>query len=188
MAKRNMPYVTSFFFIKVHVSSSYLYFFLSFFLKPASPQLMNMLGNSYPTSGVSLSQNQIQAGNNSLSSMGMLHDASDTAPFDINDFPQLTGRPSSAGGPQGQYGKSCGNMPYSILGFKGYFANSLKLQDRYANKELVLVPSFSRIKNSVFRMKIFQLCPDSKVVLVKFIVMTYLLIYQQCSDYAFHGA
>ncbi|GJM87053.1 hypothetical protein PR202_ga02970 [Eleusine coracana subsp. coracana] len=65
---------------------------------------MSMLGNSYPTSGGSLSQNQIQAGNNSLSSMGMLHDASDTAPFDINEFPQLTGRPSSAGGPQGQYG------------------------------------------------------------------------------------
>ncbi|KAJ1281332.1 hypothetical protein BS78_04G298100 [Paspalum vaginatum] len=70
----------------------------------ASPQLLNMLGSSYPTSGGSLSQNQIQAGNNSLNSMGMLHDASDTAPFDINDFPQLTGRPSSAGGPQGQYG------------------------------------------------------------------------------------
>jgi len=68
-----------------------------------------MLGSSYPTSGGSLSQNQIQAGNNSLSSMGMLHDAVDTAPFDINDFPQLSGRPSSAGGPQGQYGKSAGN-------------------------------------------------------------------------------
>ncbi|CAL5056123.1 unnamed protein product [Urochloa decumbens] len=73
-------------------------------LQQASPQLLNMLGSSYPTSGGSLSQNQIQAGNNSLSSMGMLHDANDTAPFDISDFPQLTGRPSSAGGPQGQYG------------------------------------------------------------------------------------
>ncbi|KAL6912012.1 hypothetical protein ACP4OV_000817 [Aristida adscensionis] len=73
-------------------------------LQQASPQLINMLGGSYPTSGGSLSQNQMQAGNNSLSSMGMLHDASDTAPFDINDFPQLTGRPSSASGPQGQYG------------------------------------------------------------------------------------
>ncbi|AQK56182.1 probable NOT transcription complex subunit VIP2 isoform X2 [Zea mays] len=70
----------------------------------ATPQLINMLGSSYPTSGGSLSQSQIQAGNNSFSSMGMLHDASDTAPFDINDFPQLSGRPSSAGGPQGQYG------------------------------------------------------------------------------------
>nr|CAB3461142.1 unnamed protein product [Digitaria exilis] len=36
----------------------------------------------------------------------MLHDGSsgDNAPFDINDFPQLTGRPNSAGGGQGQYG------------------------------------------------------------------------------------
>ncbi|KAG8072656.1 hypothetical protein GUJ93_ZPchr0006g41483 [Zizania palustris] len=74
------------------------------FLQQGSPQMMNMVGSSYPTSGGSLSQNQIQAGNNSLSSMGMIHDASDSAPFDINDFPQLTGRPSSAGGPQGQYG------------------------------------------------------------------------------------
>ncbi|KAL5211367.1 hypothetical protein ABZP36_022214 [Zizania latifolia] len=73
-------------------------------LQQGSPQMMNMMGSSYPTSGGSLSQNQIQAGNNSLSSMGMIHDASDSAPFDINDFPQLTGRPSSAGGPQGQYG------------------------------------------------------------------------------------
>ncbi|KAF7081742.1 hypothetical protein CFC21_085652 [Triticum aestivum] len=69
-----------------------------------SSQLMNMIGSSYPTSGASLSQNQMQPGNSSLGSMGMLHDASDSAPFDINDFPQLTGRPNSAGGPQGQYG------------------------------------------------------------------------------------
>jgi CCR4-NOT transcription complex subunit 2 len=66
--------------------------------------MMNMMGSSYPTSGGSLSQNQIQGGNNSLGSMGMLHDANDSAPYDMNDFPQLTGRPSSAGGPQGQYG------------------------------------------------------------------------------------
>lgn len=73
-------------------------------LQQGSPQLINMFGSSYQTSGGSLSQNQIQAGNNSLGSMGMLHDVSDNAPFDINDFPQLTGRPSSAGGSQGQYG------------------------------------------------------------------------------------
>ncbi|KAF2941184.1 probable NOT transcription complex subunit VIP2 isoform X2 [Oryza sativa Japonica Group] len=73
-------------------------------LQQGSPQMMNMMGSSYPTSGGSLSQNQIQGGNNSLGSMGMLHDANDSAPYDMNDFPQLTGRPSSAGGPQGQYG------------------------------------------------------------------------------------
>ena len=75
---------------------------------PASPQFMNLLGSSYPTPGASLSQNQVQAGNSSLGSSGMLHDGSsgDNAPFDINDFPQLTGRPNSAGGGQGQYGNT----------------------------------------------------------------------------------
>ena len=75
---------------------------------PASPQFMNLLGSSYPTPGGSLSQNQVQAGNSSLGSSGMLHDGSsgDNAPFDINDFPQLTGRPNSAGGGQGQYGNT----------------------------------------------------------------------------------
>ncbi|XP_072954125.1 probable NOT transcription complex subunit VIP2 isoform X2 [Typha angustifolia] len=77
---------------------------MSGMLQQAS-QMIGMVGNSYPTSGGALSQNQIQAGNNSLGSMGMLHDVNnDNFPFDINDFPQLTGRPSSAGGPQGQLG------------------------------------------------------------------------------------
>lgn len=71
----------------------------------ASPQVMSMLGNSYPTSGGPLSQNHVQAVNN-LSSMGMLNDvnSNDNAPFDINDFPQLSTRPSSAGGHHGQIG------------------------------------------------------------------------------------
>ncbi|OEL22098.1 putative NOT transcription complex subunit VIP2, partial [Dichanthelium oligosanthes] len=79
---------------------------MSSMLQQASPQFMNLLGSSYPTPGGSLSQNQVQAGNSSLGSSGMLHDGSsgDNAPFDINDFPQLTGRPNSAGGGQGQYG------------------------------------------------------------------------------------
>lgn len=65
-----------------------------------------MLGNSYPTAGGPLSQSHVQAVN-SLSSMGVLNDvnSNDNSPFDINDFPQLTSRPSSAGGPQGQLGK-----------------------------------------------------------------------------------
>ncbi|KAF6990707.1 hypothetical protein CFC21_007873 [Triticum aestivum] len=72
----------------------------------ASPQFMNILGSSYPTPGGTLSQNQVQAGSNSFSSSGMLHEGNsgDNSPFDINDFPQLTGRPNSAGGGQGQYG------------------------------------------------------------------------------------
>lgn len=64
-----------------------------------------MLGNSYPSAGGPLSQSHVQV--NNLSSMGMLNDvnSNDSSPFDINDFPQLTSRPSSAGGPQGQLGK-----------------------------------------------------------------------------------
>ncbi|XP_039034345.1 probable NOT transcription complex subunit VIP2 isoform X3 [Hibiscus syriacus] len=75
-------------------------------LPQGSPQVISMLGNSYPTVGGPLSQSHVQAVNN-LSSMGMLNDvnSNDNSPFDINnDFPQLTSRPNSAGGPQGQLG------------------------------------------------------------------------------------
>ncbi|TYI67237.1 hypothetical protein E1A91_D08G002900v1 [Gossypium mustelinum] len=75
-------------------------------LPQGSPQVLSMLGNSYPTAGGPLSQSHVQAVNN-LSSMGMLNDvnSNDNSPFDINnDFPQLTSRPNSAGGPQGQLG------------------------------------------------------------------------------------
>ncbi|XP_039037635.1 probable NOT transcription complex subunit VIP2 isoform X2 [Hibiscus syriacus] len=75
-------------------------------LPQGSPHMISMLGNSYPTAGNPLSQSHAQAVNN-LSSMGMLNNmnANDNSPFDINnDFPQLTSRPSSAGGPQGQLG------------------------------------------------------------------------------------
>ncbi|XP_074584510.1 putative NOT transcription complex subunit VIP2 [Curcuma longa] len=77
---------------------------ISGMLQQANPQMIGMLGNSYPTSGGSLSQNQ--SGNNPLSSMGMLNDvnAADSSPFDMNDFPQLSARPSSAGSQQGQLG------------------------------------------------------------------------------------
>ncbi|XP_072985194.1 probable NOT transcription complex subunit VIP2 isoform X2 [Typha latifolia] len=69
-----------------------------------APQMMGMLGSSYTASGGPLSHNQLQGANNSLSSIGMLNDvnSNDSSPFDMNDFPQLTGRPNSAGGPQGQ--------------------------------------------------------------------------------------
>ncbi|KAJ0020044.1 hypothetical protein Pint_32295 [Pistacia integerrima] len=74
-------------------------------LPQGSPQVISMLGNSYPAGGGPLSQSHVQV--NNLSSMGMLNDvnSNDNSPFDINnDFPQLTSRPSSAGGPQGQLG------------------------------------------------------------------------------------
>ncbi|XP_008222706.1 PREDICTED: probable NOT transcription complex subunit VIP2 isoform X1 [Prunus mume] len=77
---------------------------MSSVLPQGSPQVISMLGNSYPNAGVPLSQSHVQV--NNLSSMGMLNDvnSNDSSPFDINDFPQLTSRPSSAGGPQGQLG------------------------------------------------------------------------------------
>ncbi|KAF6154450.1 hypothetical protein GIB67_028342 [Kingdonia uniflora] len=73
---------------------------------PQGPQMMSMLGNSYSAAGGPLSQSQVQAGNNSLSSMGMLNDVSsnENSPFDMNEFPRLSGRPGSAGGHQGQLG------------------------------------------------------------------------------------
>nr|GEW64904.1 probable NOT transcription complex subunit VIP2 isoform X1 [Tanacetum cinerariifolium] len=68
-------------------------------LQQASPQVMSMFGNSYHSGG-QLTQNHVQ------NSMGMLNDVNynDGSPFDINDFPQLSSRPSSSGGAQGQIG------------------------------------------------------------------------------------
>lgn len=68
--------------------------------------MVSMLGNSYSGAGVPLLQNQFQAGNSHLASMALLNEynARDNATFDINDFPQLGGRPPSAGGSQGQLG------------------------------------------------------------------------------------
>ncbi|KAK4786000.1 hypothetical protein SAY86_002689 [Trapa natans] len=73
-------------------------------LPQGSAQAMSMFGNSYGSTGGPLSQSHVQGVNN-LNSMGMLNDvnSNDSSPFDINlDFPQLTSRPSSAGGAQGQ--------------------------------------------------------------------------------------
>lgn len=71
-----------------------------------APQVISMLGNSYSSVGGLRSQNQVQAGNNHLTSMALLKDLSvhENAPFDINDFPQLTAHPNSAGSSQGQLG------------------------------------------------------------------------------------
>ncbi|KAL0709969.1 hypothetical protein Bca4012_016947 [Brassica carinata] len=68
---------------------------------PQGSQVMSMLGNSYHAGGGQLSQNHLQSVNNM-----MLGDHSnDSSLFDINnDFPQLTSRPGSAGGTQGQLG------------------------------------------------------------------------------------
>ncbi|CAA0842244.1 NOT2 / NOT3 / NOT5 family [Striga hermonthica] len=75
-------------------------------LNLTAPQVVSMLGNSYSGGGVPLSQNQFQAGNNNFSFMALLNDsnAHDNATFDVNDFPQLSGRPPSAGSSHGQLG------------------------------------------------------------------------------------
>ncbi|KAL5156928.1 putative NOT transcription complex subunit VIP2 [Glycine soja] len=105
-------------------------------LPQGSPQVISMLGNSYPSAGGPLSQSHVQTVNN-LNSMGMLNDVNsgDSTPFDINDFPQLTSRPSSAGGPQGQLG---------VL---------------YENR---VFPLSNKTKSLVFKMKTSQLYQDSK--------------------------
>ncbi|KAL2547508.1 putative NOT transcription complex subunit VIP2 [Forsythia ovata] len=74
-----------------------------------------MLGNSYSAAGVPLSQNQYQAGNNHFSFMQLLNDSSahENTTFDVNDFPQLSGRPPSAGGSQGQLGLMKHNIGFT---------------------------------------------------------------------------
>ena len=69
-----------------------------------APQMVSLLGNSYSGAGGPLSQNQFQAGNNHLSSMALLSELNRDHSFDMNDFPQLSGHLSSAGGSQRQLG------------------------------------------------------------------------------------
>ncbi|KAG0468085.1 hypothetical protein HPP92_017413 [Vanilla planifolia] len=66
--------------------------------------------------------------------MGILNDvnSNESSPFDINDFPQLTGRPNSAGGSHNQLG-----LKKQSLG-----VSSIVQQNQ----------------NSAFKMKIFLLC------------------------------
>ncbi|XP_021833884.1 probable NOT transcription complex subunit VIP2 isoform X2 [Prunus avium] len=120
---------------------------MSSVLPQGSPQVISMLGNSYPNAGGPLSQSHVQV--NNLSSMGMLNDvnSNDSSPFDINDFPQLTSRPSSAGGPQGQLGLGVSpivqqNQEFSIQnedfpalpGFKG--GNAEYAMDMHQKEQL----------------------------------------------------
>ncbi|KAK1430589.1 hypothetical protein QVD17_13445 [Tagetes erecta] len=74
-------------------------------LNLTAPQMASLLGNSYSSVGGLLSHNQYQAGNNHLSSMALLSELNhDHRSFDMNDFPQLSGHLSSAGGSQRQLG------------------------------------------------------------------------------------
>ncbi|MCO5601499.1 hypothetical protein L7F22_055620 [Adiantum nelumboides] len=66
-------------------------------LQQASPQMVSILGNNFSSSVGTVGQGQSQAtANGQLTSMGLMNDA-DGAAFDLNDFPHLSTRPSSAG-------------------------------------------------------------------------------------------
>ncbi|CAN4100919.1 unnamed protein product [Withania somnifera] len=143
-------------------------------LQQASPQVMSMLGNSYPTSGVPLSQNHVQAVGN-LNSMGVLNNvnSNDGSPFDINDFPQLSSRPSFAGGPLGQLGSlrkqiAQQNQEFSIQnedfpalpGFKGGnadYAMDLHQKELHDNTiSMMQQPHFSMGRSGGFNLGIYS--------------------------------
>jgi CCR4-NOT transcription complex subunit 2 len=68
--------------------------------------MVSLLGNNYSNSLGNVSQVPSVSGNGQLTSMGLVNDgtSNDGAPFDLNDFPQLSTRPSSAGS-QGSLGE-----------------------------------------------------------------------------------
>eukprot|EP00249_Psilotum_nudum_P017390 c26297_g1_i2 orf=1-1365(-) len=75
---------------------------LSTALQQASPRMVSLLGNTF-SSNAGAFQGQGALGNGQLGSIGLAGDgtSNDGIAFDLNDFPQLTTRPSSAGGSQG---------------------------------------------------------------------------------------
>lgn len=73
----------------------------------ASTQMVSLLGNTFSSSVGVGNSGQPLMGNGHQNSMGLANDlnSNDTSPYDINEFPQLTSRPNSSGGPQGQLGR-----------------------------------------------------------------------------------
>jgi len=68
--------------------------------------VVSLIGNTFSSSLGAANTGQTIMGNGHQVSMGLANDlnSNDSAPFDINDFPQLTSRPNSSGGAQGQLG------------------------------------------------------------------------------------
>lgn len=127
-----------------------------------------MSGNSYPSAGGPLSQSHVHGVSN-LNTMRMLNDvnSNDSSPFDLNDFPQLTSRPGSAGGSQGQLGMRM--QLYFIFDVSDYFYNNdtnTKLQVLYGIRVLVSVLLVNKTMNLAFKMKISLHYQDSKVTVV----------------------
>ena len=104
-------------------------------LLPASPQMVSLLGSNFSNSLGNGAQTQPAIGNGQLSSMGMVNDgaSSDGAAFDINDFPQLSTRPSSAGS-QGGLGACLFLSPKYMLAlricnhWRNWFTASIRKQ------------------------------------------------------------
>ncbi|KAL2332089.1 hypothetical protein Fmac_019670 [Flemingia macrophylla] len=115
-----------------------------------SPQVISMLGNSYPSAGGPLSRSHVQTVNN-MNSIGVLNDmnSGDSSPFDINDFPQLTSRPGSAGGPQGQLG----SLQKQGLGLSPVVQQNQEFSIQ--NEDFPALPGFKGC-NSDFAMEMYQ--------------------------------
>lgn len=148
-----------------------------------SPQGISMQGNSYPSAGGALSQSHIHAVNN-MNTLRMFNDvnSNDSSPFDLNDFPQLSSRPSSAGGSQGQLGMWMQLCFISDI-FVTFCNNDThtKLQVLYGIRVLALVPLVNRTMSLVFKMKISLHCRDSKVYCC--LAKTWLFIALSCVLY-----
>ncbi|KAH9318638.1 hypothetical protein KI387_020407, partial [Taxus chinensis] len=70
----------------------------------ASTQMVSLLGNTFSSSVGAANTGQTLMGNGHQVSMSLANDlnSNNTSPYDINEFPHLTSRPNSSGGPQGQ--------------------------------------------------------------------------------------
>eukprot|EP01018_Ginkgo_biloba_P033293 Gb_27080 [translate_table: standard] len=104
----------------------------------ASAQVVPLLGNTFSPSVGTVNPGQNLMGNGQQISMGLSNDlnSNDSAPFDINDFPQLTARPNSSGGPQGQL---------ASIRKQGIVVNSLGQQNQefsIQNEDFPALPGF----------------------------------------------
>lgn len=104
----------------------------------ASTQVVSLLGGTFSSSLGASNTGQTIMGNGHQVSMGLANDrnSNDSAPFDINDFPQLTSRPNSSGGAQGQL---------ASIRKQGLSVNSLSQQNQefsIQNEDFPALPGF----------------------------------------------
>lgn len=104
----------------------------------ASTQVVSLLGGTFSSSLGAANTGQTIMGNGHQVSMGLANDlnSNDSAPFDINDFPQLTSRPNSSGGAQGQL---------ASIRKQGLSVNSLSQQNQefsIQNEDFPALPGF----------------------------------------------